>query len=48
MVTVGEVLVCKREAKNASDRYTVSVKNEETIIGHLPQKLSCVFAVFAL
>ena len=34
--TVGEVLMCEREPKNSSDRYTVAVKNEESIIEHLP------------
>ena len=30
---VGEALVCGREPENASDRYTVAVKKEGTIIG---------------
>ena len=30
---VGEALVCEREPENASDRYTVAVKKEGTIIG---------------
>ena len=37
--TVGEALVCKREPKLSSDRYAVTVKNEGTIIEHLPRKL---------
>ena len=34
---VGEGLVCEREPENASDRHTVAVKQEGTIIGHLLQ-----------
>ena len=40
--TVGEAFVCKREPQNSSDRYSVAVKNEGTIIEHLPRKLSRV------
>ena len=43
---VGETLVCKREAENTFDRYTVAVKKEGTIIGHFPQKLSRVCLLF--
>ena len=44
--TVGEALVCEREPKLSSDRYTVAVKNEGTIIEHLPRKLSRVCSLF--
>ena len=44
--TAGEVLVCEREPKNSSDRYAVAVKNEGTIIEHLPRKLSWVCSLF--
>ena len=44
--TVGEALVCEREPKNSSDRYAVAVKNEGTIIEHLPRKLSRVCSLF--
>ena len=40
VTTVGGIGV--REFKNSSDRYAVAVKNEGTIIGHLPRKLSRV------
>ena len=43
---IGKVLVCKREAENASDRDAVAVKKEGTIIGHSPQKLSQVCSLF--
>ena len=41
--------MCEREPKISSDRYAVAVKNEGTIVEHLPRKLSRagVFAVFA-
>ena len=39
---VGEVLICERESDNASDRYTVAVKREGTIVGHLPRKMTRV------
>ena len=44
--TVGEALVCEREPKNPSDRYTVAVKNKRTIKEHLPRKLSHVCSLF--
>ena len=44
--TVGEALVCEREPKLSSDRYAVAVKNEGTIIEHLPRKLSRVCLLF--
>ena len=37
--TVQEALMCK---KDSSDRYAVAVKNEGTIMEHLPRKLSRV------
>ena len=43
---VGEALVCEREPENASDRHTVAVKQEGTIIGHLLRKLSQVCSLF--
>ena len=41
--------MCEREPKNPSDRYAVAVKNEGTIIEHLPRSkaVACVFVVFA-
>ena len=32
--------------KNSSDRYAVAVKNEGTVIEHLPRKLSWVCLLF--
>ena len=36
---IGEELECSREPTNMADRYAVAVRNEETIIGHLPKTL---------
>ena len=43
---IWEELVCTREATNAANRYTITVMKEETIIGHLPRKISKVCLVF--
>ena len=37
---IGEELVCGREPTNMADRYTVAVLKQETVIGHLPRKIS--------
>ena len=43
---IGEVLVCSREPTNAADRYAVAVPKKETIIGHLPRKISKVCSLY--
>ncbi len=43
---IGEELECSREPTNMADRYAVAVRNEETIIGHLPRKISKVCSLF--
>ena len=43
---IGEELECSREPTNMADRYVVAVRNEETIIGHLPRKISKVCSLF--
>ena len=35
---IGEELVCTREATNAADRYAITIKNEENVIGHLTKR----------
>ena len=44
----GEVLACRREPSNASDRYAIEVLKHGTIIGHLrlPRKISKVCSLF--
>ena len=43
---VGEVLACRREPSNASDRYAIAVLKHGTIIGHLPRKISKMCSLF--
>ena len=43
---IGEELVCIREPTNTADRYAVAVLRRETIIGHLPRKISKVCSLF--
>ena len=42
---IGEELDCYREYDNHSDRYAVAVVKSDTIVGHLPRKLSRVFSL---
>ena len=44
--SVGEVLMCVRETHNAQDRYAVAVKKSQTVVGHLPRKISRVCSLF--
>ena len=41
-----EVLVCKRDKRNARDQYAVSILKDETVVGHLPMKISKVCSLF--
>ena len=43
---VGETLICEREPQNGKDRYAVAVKKNETIVGHLPRKISKLCSLF--
>ncbi len=43
---IGEELVCGREPTNMADRYAVAVLKQETVIGHLPRKISKVCFLF--
>ena len=43
---VGEELECQRERDNPSDIYAVAVKKGETVVGHLPRRLSRLCALF--
>jgi len=42
---IGEWLKCKREPGNKSGRYTVVVKRDGIIFGHLPRKISQIFRI---
>ena len=46
--SIGEVLLCAREPTNIVDRYAVSVQKDETIVGHLPKRISRVCSLFFL
>ena len=35
-----EELACRREPKNIHDQYTVSVRKNDDLVGHVPQKVS--------
>ena len=42
---VGETLSCVRESRNARNRYAVAVEKNDTVIKHLPRKISRVCAL---
>ena len=55
--SVGDKLECRREPTNVQDRYAVAVAykrltdvddnlNDDTTVGHLPRKISCVCSLF--
>ena len=37
---VGEELECRQERGNRVDRYAVAVLKDETVVGHVPRKIS--------
>ena len=41
---VGEKLGCQQERDNPSDTYAVAIKKGEKVVGHLPQRLSCLLS----
>ena len=43
---VGEELQCQRDTVNTKDPYAVSVKTGQTVVGHLPQKVSRLCSLF--
>ena len=44
--TIGEVLSCEKEPRNAADPYTVATVSAGVIVGHVSQEFSCVFLTF--
>ena len=46
IASIGETLNCVRQTGNRFDRYAVAVIKNDTIVGHLPKKLSRVFSLF--
>ena len=43
---IGQVLECARDPTKSVDMYAVATKKEETIVGHLPKKISKVCSLF--
>ena len=43
---VGEELACQRERENSEDPFAVAVMKGETIVGHVPRRISAVCAMF--
>ena len=43
---IGEILECKQERDNPKDLCAVSVIEDDTIVGHVPRKKSCVVWYF--
>lgn len=48
---IGEELVCRREMGNVQDRYAVGIYEQnlngpETLVGHLPRKISLLCSLF--
>ena len=44
--SVGEVLSCRQEPRNAEDPFATGVYKGVTLVGHVPRKISCVFSLF--
>ena len=44
--SVGEHLPCRRETTNLADRFAVTVMKGETVVGHIPRKISNICSVF--
>ena len=38
--------ICIREPLNVNDRYAVALKKDGAVVGHLPQKISRICALF--
>ena len=44
--SIREHLLCRRETTNLADRFSVAVMKDETIVGHIPRKISNVCSIF--
>ena len=38
--------MCMKETHNTQERYAIAVKKSQTVVGHLPQKISRVCSLF--
>lgn len=43
---VGEELRCQREVGNLVDAFAVAVMREETVVGHVPKKISSICSLY--
>ena len=41
-------LICVRDPFNSIDRYAVTVKNGDTVVEHLPKKISRLYSLFLM
>ena len=42
----GEVLLCEREVGNVHNMFAVTIKQDDTTVGHCPQKISSICSIF--
>ena len=43
---IGKSLQCVQEVGNVEDRYAVAIQRGDTVVGHLPQKISTLCSLF--
>ena len=43
---IGAVLISEREPDNREDPFPVATKTSDTIVGHVPRTVSCIFDTF--
>ena len=48
LTTDGETLDCVREFYNRSDPFSVAVKKDAEVVGHVPRHYSCVFFIILM
>ena len=46
--SIGEDILCEREPLNDADRYAVAVLKDDTVVGHIPRKISRICSLFLL
>ena len=46
VAVIGEDLSCEREPLNHVDRYAVAVLKDDTVVGHIPKKISRICSLF--
>ena len=44
--SIGEDILCEREPFNNADRYAVAVLKDDTVVGHIPRKISRICSLF--